>query len=276
MKKPRIIRERKGDRSEPLGPDGNPVGAPSIGLMAMEMRASWEWGAGVMSLSLMKNVPRGDGHPVLVFPGLGGGDLSTLVLRRFLKRNGFSPHPWNFGVNFGPRFGVLGGCLAHLKELHEWYGKKVSLVGWSLGGCYARELAKLAPDYVRTVISMGSPFTGSPKANHAWRFFEMVCEQRVDDPELYNPMADAPPVPTTSIYSRTDGIVSWQCCVEKPGPLTENIEVFASHFGLGVNPSALYAVADRLAQPEGHWKPFERKGIRKLVFGDPLRHGCFV
>ena len=122
------------------------------------------------------------------------------------------------------------------KELRKRHRKKVSLVGWSLGGLYARELAKLAPKDVRLVITLGTPFTGHPKATNAWRLYELVAGHKIGAPEIHEPLRAPPPVPTTSIYSRTDGIVAWQCCVEKEGPRAENIEVEASHFGHGIEP----------------------------------------
>ncbi|MBX7221862.1 MAG: GPI inositol-deacylase [Blastocatellia bacterium] len=247
-------------------------GAPSPLLLAMEMRASWEWGAGILSLPFLQTAPKGDGHPVLVFPGLGAGDYTTVPLRRYLKRLGYTPHPWNFGVNLGPRHGILRGCLEHLRELHEFHNRRVSLIGWSLGGIYARELAKILPDAVRLVVTLGTPFTGNPKANHAWRFYQFVSGHQIGENNLHRRLGAAPPVPTTSIFSRSDGIVHWKCSLEKPGPITENIEVRASHLGMGVNPAAMYAIADRLAQPEENWQPFERYGVRRLIYADPYRH----
>ena len=112
----------------------------------------------------------------------------------------------------------------------------MSLIGWSLGGLYARELAKLAPKDVRLVITLGTPFTGHPKATNAWRLYELVAGHKIGAPEIHEPLRVPPPVPTTSIYSRTDGVVAWPCCVEKEGPRAENIEVEASHLGNGSEP----------------------------------------
>ena len=242
---------------------------PSPLLTALEIRASWELGAWLMSMPLLKSAPKGDGHPVLVFPGLAASDFSTIPLRQFLKGIGYTPYPWNFGRNLGPRPGVLRGCAEHVKELREKHGQNVSLIGWSLGGLYAREVAKIAPEVTRCVITLGTPFTGHPKANHAWRFFEFASGLKVGDPKLHEPLRHSPPVPTTSIYSRSDGVVSWKCSLETESPITENIEVIASHLGMGVNPATLFAIADRLSQPEGQWKKFERYGIRKLFYPEP-------
>ena len=133
-------------------------------------------------------------------------------------------------------------------------------------------MAKELPRHARCVITLGTPFTGHPRATNAWRFYEMVSGQTVYDPAMIERLRNPPPVPTTSIYSRTDGIVAWRCSVNQPGPLIENIEVHASHVGMGLNPLALWAVADRLAQAPGQWKPFHASGARRWFFRDPPAH----
>ncbi len=239
---------------------------PNAWLMMLEGRAPWEYAALLAASPWLRKLPRGDGHPVLVFPGLGANDLTTQPLRRFLDQLGYQTHPWGQGFNFGPRHGVLEQCSAQIRRLFRHHARPVSLIGWSLGGIYARELAKELPDHARCVITLGTPFTGHPRATNAWRFFEMVSGQRVSDPALLAGIREAPPVPCTSIYSRSDGVVAWRCSVQEPGPQRENIEVHASHLGLGLNPLALYAVADRLAQPLGQWQPFEPHGARRWFY----------
>jgi len=138
---------------------------------------------------------------------------------------------------------------------------------------FARELARRAPALVRSVITLGSPFAGEPRASNAWKLYERLSERAADDwpePERER-MRTAPPVPCTAIFSRSDGIVAWQGCMEREGPAAENIEVEGSHCGLGHNPAVLAAVADRLAQPEGQWRRFDRSGLRGLVYPDPSR-----
>ena len=158
-------------------------------------------------------------------------------------------------------------------ELNDMQGRKVSLVGWSFGGLYARQLAKMMPERVRSVITLGSPFAAGPKATNAWRVYEMASGHRADedDARFGGSLAGAPPVPTTAIFSRTDGICAWQGCREEPSAMSESIEVESSHCGMGHHPAAVYAVADRLAQPEGEWAPFGRSGWRSLVYPDPRR-----
>lgn len=215
----------------------------------------------------LRQLPNGDGHPVIVFPGLGATDLTTAPLRNFLEDRGYVAHPWRQGFNFGPRKGVLEACRAQVAEVAAQHGGKVSLIGWSLGGVYAREMAKEQPGLVRCVVTLGSPFAGHPRATNAWRFYQLVSGQRVDaDPALIEQLAVPPPVPTTSIYSRTDGVVAWQCSLNPESPIAENIEVHASHLGMGVNPLVMYAVADRLAQPAEAWQRFHLQGARRWFF----------
>ena len=259
------------NNADPLGV----LKAPGVFLLAMEWRAPLEWGAALAAWPMLRMAPAGDGHAVIVFPGLAAGDLSTVLLRNFLKAQGYDTYGWDLGLNFGPREGVVRKSVERVLQIHRDTGRKVSLIGWSLGGVYAREFAKALPDAVRAVITLGTPFTGDPKATNAWRLYEFASGHKLDDPELLAHLREAPPVPTTSIFSRSDGVVAWQCSVEKEGPLAENIEVEASHLGMGLNPMTFYAIADRLAQPEGEWKPFDRSGLRSMLYRNPRRRGWF-
>ena len=247
-------------------PPADDLRPPSAFLMMLEGRAFWELGAMVAATPWLRRLPRGDGHPVLVFPGMGANDFTTVPLRNFLGGLGYVAQAWGQGFNFGPRDGVLKKCAADVRALAEKHGQPVSLIGWSLGGLYAREMAKELPDHTRCVITLGTPFAGHPRATNAWRIFELLSGQKAHDPAMIARLRTPPPVPTTSIYSRTDGIVAWQCSLNDPGPLVENIEVQASHTGMGMNPLALYAVADRLAQSTGEWKPFDPSGARRWFF----------
>ncbi len=249
--------------------DDDEIGPPGWFLLALEGRAPWELGATLLVSPLLRNVRSGDGHPVLVFPGLVTGDFSTLVLRNYIAGRGYAAYAWEQGLNLGPRPGVLENCLERVQRLREQHGERVSLIGWSLGGIYAREIAKAVPDCVRTVITLGTPFAGNPKATNAWRLYEMTSGQHIADDVRVTQLCNHPPVPTTSIYSRSDGVVAWQCSVGQESDQSENIEIHSSHIGMGMNPSALYAIADRLAQPLGEWKRFDRggpSGLKKLLF----------
>ena len=160
-----------------------------------------------------------------------------------------------------------------VQELNDTHGAKVSLVGWSLGGLYARQLAKMMPDRVRGVITLGSPFASGPKATNAWRVYELASGRSAEeeDHRFGGALAGTPPVPTTAIFSRTDGICAWQGCMEQTSATSESIEVESSHCGMGHHPAAVYAVADRLAQAEGEWAPFDRSGWRAMVYPNPHR-----
>lgn len=245
---------------------------PSALLALTELpRALAEFSTLGIAAPFLANAPRGDGHPVMVLPGFVTSDISTTVLRGFLARQGYDAHAWDLGRNLGPKaIGREGEKLvARLRAIHDATGKKVSLIGWSLGGVMARQLARRAPEAVRQVITLGSPFTGNPRASTVWRSYQILTGQRLDDPDTQGQLRESatpPPVPSTAIYTRQDGIVAWQNCVEPAAPETDNIEVHGSHCGLGVNPAVLYAIADRLAQAEGDWRPFNRSGLRALVY----------
>ena len=246
---------------------------PSKTLMLLEGRAISELGAFLGALPLLSLAPRGDGHPVLVLPWLVASDTSTRPLRAFLRTRGYAVCGWRQGRNLGLRDGVQDAMVDLVHELNDTHGRKVSLVGWSLGGLYARQLAKMMPERVRSVITLGSPFAAGPKATNAWRVYELASGRRADEEDLRfgGALSSPPPMPTTAIFSRTDGVCAWQGCVEKTSAMSESIEVESSHCGMGHHPAAVYAVADRLAQPEGQWAPFDRSGWRGLVYPDPHR-----
>ena len=248
---------------------------PSTLLLLLEGRALGELATTAAAWSwLRERSPRGDGHPVLVLPGFAASDLSTRPLRRFLRQLGYWAHRWNLGRNLGHSEELLEDMTRRLDRVYGQHaGRPVSLIGWSLGGVYARLLANRYPDKVRSVISMGTPFTNNNKANHAWRVYQWITRKRLDEieSELVEEVRRTPSVPTTSIYSRTDGISSWRCSLEVSGPLAENVRVSGSHLGLGFNPLVLHVIADRLAQPVDDWRPFERVGWRKTLYPDPDR-----
>ena len=252
------------DTTPPPLPDD--LKAPNALLMLLEGRAPLELAATLAATPWLRRLPVGDGHPVLVFPGLGANDLTTAPLRRFLQGRGYVPCAWELGFNFGPRAGVMRQCRERAEAIVQRHGRPASLIGWSLGGIYAREIAKELPEQTRCVITLGTPFTGHARATNAWRFYEMVSGQVGHDAQVMTQIREAPPVPTTSIYSRSDGIVAWRCSLNEDAPHTENIEIHASHVGMGMNPLALAVIADRLAQPPGQWKPFDASGARRWFF----------
>ncbi len=218
---------------------------------------------------LLSTLPRGDGHGVLVLPGFMASDYSTAPLRSLLCDLGYDAVGWKLGRNVrvdNARIEAMMGCV---EDLHRRTNGKVSIVGWSLGGVFARELAKMAPEKVRAVISLGSPISDDRGHTNAARLFEYLNGEEPEPMQggNFRQLAEAPPVPTTSILTRSDGVVHWRGSVQcGDREDCENIEVLASHCGLGVNPAAVYAIADRLAQAEGAWKPFRASGLASLFF----------
>lgn len=242
------------------------IAPPSRLLQFLELGAGTEAALTALAWPWLQFTPRGDGHSVLVLPGLVASDTSTVPLRAFLQGRGYDVHGWGQGRNFGPRDGVVDGMLQQLDELHATSGRKVTVIGWSLGGVYARMLARERPDAVRSIITLGSPLGGSPRATNAWRLYEFVSGRKADDHEQWQRAEQTQSVPSTSIWSRTDGVVAWQVSQQPESGSAENIRVYASHLGIGCNPSTFYALADRLAQPEGEWKPFAAPALLKPWF----------
>jgi pimeloyl-ACP methyl ester carboxylesterase len=229
---------------------------PSQLMLLAEARVAWEAGSSLVLWPWLSLAPRGDGHTVLVLPGLGCSDATTMLLRRYLLQQGYDAHGWGLGTNQGPWDGVHKKAALLLERLHQTSGRTVSLVGWSLGGVFARQLAAQAPGSVRCVITLGSPFRCSQRPTSTWWYYGMASGRSVDDTAPTEPAARTEEVPTTSIFSRSDGVVPWRCSVDEETSRSENIEVFASHTGLGSHPFVLYVVAERLSQPEGAWRPF--------------------
>lgn len=246
-------------------------------LMLTEGRAVFELAAFYASRPFLSALPKGDGHPVLVLPGFMASDSSTAPMRRLLKDLGYDAYGWDLGRNVRVDLQRVHDMERLLKDIHAKTGRKISIVGWSLGGVFARELAKLHPDLVRQVISLGSPIHDDRRHTNASRLFEFLNGK---DPEPvkhghFTGLDLAPPVPTTSILTRTDGIVHWRGSVQYPDSghaQTENIEVHASHIGLGVNPSVMIAIADRLKQAEGEWKPFKPSLANRWMFPQRKLH----
>ena len=241
--------------------------APPLFWTLTEGRGVFELGSFYGLRRLMRRLPKGDGHPVIVLPGFVASDRSTAPMRAVLDDLGYQTFGWGLGRNLTFNDRREAEMLALLRRVYRAQHRKVSIIGWSLGGVFAREIAKSAPNYVRSVISLGSPISGDTSQTSATRLYEFINGKASEDMEArLNRLSEAPPVPTTSIYSKSDGIVSWKGSIQPPGPLTENIRVPASHMGLGVNPVVMYAIADRLAQQEGDWTPFDKTGVKKLLF----------
>jgi pimeloyl-ACP methyl ester carboxylesterase len=242
------------------------------------VRAVADAGALVAGLPLLMNGwavgARGESHPVLVLPGLLATDASTLTLRWWVSRLGYPVTGWDLGRNHGPTPSVVDGLPRLVEKLADTHGEPVSIVGWSLGGIYARKLALRMPQHVRQVITLGSPFgstelDGNTPGHRTYRRYA-----HLHAPDRIHPSDEAAreplPAPSTSVYSRWDGIVDWRSCLQPVSPNSENISVRASHLGLGYHPAVLWIVADRLAQARDDWRPFvvpDRFGLRALFTG---------
>lgn len=239
---------------------------PSKILLMLEViRSMFEYMQSVaLAVPLQYMSPKGDGHPVIIFPGLGAADGSTYFVRNFLSNLGYTVYPWGLGRNRGPREGLAkltDALVTNIRTISNMHGgAKVSLIGWSLGGIYAREIAKLIPDLVRQVITLGTPFKGTPNSTNATLFYEMLSKDKSHyDPAIVASVALKPSVPFTSIFSKTDGVVSWESSIEEVTDISENIEIpGASHLGLGHNPISMYIISNRLSQPEGMWHPYNK------------------
>jgi pimeloyl-ACP methyl ester carboxylesterase len=239
----------------------DPIAPPSTFLLALETRGLFSLGALLTAAPFLASAPRGKPQAALVVPGLHATDRSTLAIRLYLRFLGYDAVGWNLGRNDRPAGADLSAVATRIRTLHEASGKGVNLIGWSRGGLIAREATRLASDCVRMVITLGSPFAGPDAANIGARW-----RRPIQTWERVRALADPMPVPSTSIFSRTDGVVAWQACLEAEGPLSENVEVRGSHIGLGFNPAALWVIADRLAQPIGQWRRFRPSGVASALF----------
>ncbi len=199
---------------------------------------------------------KGDGHPVLVIPAFLSSDRSTARLRRYLRQLGYQAYGWGLGANLGPTQPALDGLEVRLLGIHRRHERRVSLIGASLGGVFAREFAKKFPGEVRQLITLCAPFN-LPTATNVEPIFRLASRRYSADAEaMWAGMAAPPTVPVTAIYTKQDGIVAWQSCLEEAGPFRENIQVDGCHSTIAGNPTVLDIIADRLAQREDEWRPY--------------------
>lgn len=225
---------------------------PAAVLLALEpFRALSDYVAGVVSP--LESLPRGDGHPVIVFPGFAASGAATADLRVRLQQLGYEIHDWEQGINKGPAADFDQWLLLlgeQLQRIHAQHGGSVSLIGWSLGGIYARELAKKYPELVRQVVTLATPFMGKSDLTHAgWVFGGLNSGGFQLSDAVLERLETEPPVLSASIYSQSDGVVAWQGCHGTESSRHRNIEVNGvSHMGMVHHPEVLRAVADLLAQ----------------------------
>lgn len=239
---------------------------PAMGMLTLEpLRAALEYAR--LRCADDDARPVGDGHAVVLFPGLGADHDFMAPLARFCERLGYTALHWGRGRNTGPTGDPLRWVRALADEVNERVGprhREMTLIGWSLGGLYARQIAKSIAPRVRQVITLGTPFARLAGATNVEWLYELVNGRAGPiDRALERALRAPPPVPTTSIYSRSDGVVAWQACVGEPSPRAENIEVDSSHLGLVWHPDVFRIVADRLAQRPGRWRPWARKAKRR-------------
>ena len=231
----------------------------------------------------LRNTPRGDGHPVLLVPGFTASDATLIGLSTFLRSRGYMVETWGLGQNTGFKLKFSQALEQKVRYMQHKYGAKVSLVGWSLGGVYAFYVAHAAPQCVRSVISLGSPMRFSTSENLDVPILVKAIYRYLAHPlgpsaHLANVRAKVfrapPPVPSTCIFSMTDGVVPPEAARidDTDDDQHENIWVPGSHVGLGFNAAVMWILADRLAQPETNWQPFVPQGW----FGDVYRRAAGV
>lgn len=207
----------------------------------------------------LRTAPRGDGHAVIVVPPFLAGDGHTAPLRRFLAGCGYAAQGWGQGINLGPTAAALAGLEALLASAYRRSGRKVTLIGHSLGGVIARELAKQHPEEVRQLVLLASPIR-LPTASRLEPLYHFLARWHSRDAVgSIDAMNQPPPLPVTALFTRSDGVVAWESCRESEGAMRENIEVRGAHGTMVRNLAAWHIIADRLAQPEGAWRPYREK-----------------
>lgn len=252
-------------------------GAPRLIHSLLEPRAFFEAALLPMSLPLLLQAPKGDGHPVLLLPGFMADEKSLFVLKAFLQRKGYDVHTWGFGRNLGFRSKHVSALPQKIRYLHHVTGRRVSLVGWSLGGVFSLFGAENALECVRSVITLGSPVSmdaqGSQSPAAVKALYRLVSHRLGSSAHAMAPRAKGLrehrrlAIPTSCLYSLGDGVVPPQeATIDGDPALHENIRVPGSHIGLGFNGVVLAVVADRLAQPEGQWASFKPSGLLAQVW----------
>jgi pimeloyl-ACP methyl ester carboxylesterase len=253
------------------------TGAPHLLHSLLEPRAVIEAALLPMTLPLLLQAPQGDGHPVLLLPGFMADEKSLFVLKAFLQRKGYDVHTWGLGRNLGFRSRHASALPQKIRYLHHVTGRRVSLVGWSLGGVFSLYGAENTLDCVRNVITLGSPVSmdaqGSQSPAAVKALYRLVSHRLGSSAHAMAPRAKGLrehrrlAIPTSCLYSLGDGVVPPQeATIDGDPALHENIRVPGSHLGLGFNGVVLAVVADRLAQAEGQWSPFQPDGWLKQVW----------
>lgn len=235
-------------RLQPAGP--SPDAPPPVSLLLGEVRVARDWAMARLRPRMDQREPVGDGAPVLTLPGFLAGDLSMTQMRRNLNAAGFKAKRWKQGANLGARPDTVERLHDRVRHAADSEGRKVHLVGWSLGGIYAREYAKHHPEHVASVITMGSPFSGSMRANHAWRLYELVAKHSVEAPPIALHPAPKPAVPTFALWSARDGVVAPASARGTGYERDRAIELSCGHMGFAYVAEAVDAVIDCVLEAE--------------------------
>lgn len=260
------------------------VGPPSFWDSLIEPRGFFEMALLPASLPLLMQAPQGDGHPVLLLPGFLADESTLVALKVFLARKGYDVRSWGLGRNVGFRSKYVKALPQKIRHLHYKTGRKVSLVGWSLGGVFSVLGAHEAPECVRQVITLGSPVSmdshGSQSAPFVKALYRLVAHPLGSAAHAMQPRAKdlrerkRLPVPASCLYSLSDGVVPPQeATIDGDAAMHENIRVPGSHIGLGFNGLVLAIIADRLAQAEGAWTPFQPDGLLGRTYRTFIRDG---
>ncbi|QIG54968.1 alpha/beta hydrolase [Altererythrobacter sp. BO-6] len=197
----------------------------------------------------LKVKPASQPRIVMILPGFATHPSRMRYLARQLERAGHKTKRWGLGFNLGPTENNIDVLERRLEEIHARYGQPVVMLGWSLGGLFARELAHRRPELVAKVITMGSPFSGDPRANNAWRLYQFVTGHAVDNPPVDRPVAMKPPVETVALWSPRDGIVAPRSARGKPGERDRAIALRCRHMGFSYTDEAILTVLAELERP---------------------------
>lgn len=181
-----------------------------------------------------------DGPPLMVLPGFVANDRTTLGLQRAFADAGYRVTGWGQGLNRGVQPDTREQIVLALEAFGG--GRPVIMVGWSLGGVYAREVAKVRPDLVDKVITLGSPFSGDLHNNNVWRLYELVAGHRVDEPPIDTVLSEKPPVPTLAIWSRADGAIAPASARGEPHESDRQLELDCTHMGFAVSRRACHKI----------------------------------
>jgi pimeloyl-ACP methyl ester carboxylesterase len=185
---------------------------------------------------------------VILIPGFGTHPLRMRYMARKLEEAGHKVKRWGLGFNFGPTEENFAVFSRRIEQVHARYGQQVVLVGWSLGGIFAREVAKHHPDKVAKVITMGAPFSHTPYSNNVWRLYQLITGTSVECPPISSDLATKPPVETVALWSPRDGVVSVRSARGLAGERDRERALRCSHMGFSNSPEAILAVAEELAR----------------------------